>query len=158
MRVKARKKKLMIFNFDFKKVYDSFSWDYLLEIEYCGLWRHMVWVDHVSSCFGRTSILVNSLHTKEFAVQRGLRLEDPLCLFLFILAMERKSSCGFRASQQEFSLECEFLGQRLQFLIFFYVDDAILLYPWKVENARIIVYILFIYLFIFCLRFENQFT
>lgn len=98
MRVKARKKKLMIFNFDFKKVYDSFSWDYLLEIEYCGLWRHMVWVDHVSSCFGRTSILVNSLHTKEFAVQRGLRLEDPLCLFLFILAMERKSSCGFRAS------------------------------------------------------------
>lgn len=58
-------------------------------------WRFWIWGCLSSS---RTSVLVNGSLTEEFQISKGVRLGDPLYLFLFILATERlnvavKSAC-----------------------------------------------------------------
>jgi hypothetical protein len=39
-------------------------------------------------CTATASVLVNGSHTDEFPLERGLRQDDPLSLFLFLLGAE----------------------------------------------------------------------
>ena len=90
----------MVLKIDFEKAYDSLSWDYLDQVM-----RRMnfpnTWCDWIRASLhsSRASVLVNGSPTNEFRMYRGLRQEDPLSPFLFILAMEglhvaREDACA----------------------------------------------------------------
>ncbi|GJY25068.1 RNA-directed DNA polymerase, eukaryota, reverse transcriptase zinc-binding domain protein [Tanacetum coccineum] len=79
----------MLFKVDFKKAFDSLSWNFLLSIlEQMGFsakWRNWIY-SLLNSAFA--SVLVNKSPTNEFKLERGLRQGDPHSPFLFILAVE----------------------------------------------------------------------
>ncbi|GKD13922.1 RNA-directed DNA polymerase, eukaryota, reverse transcriptase zinc-binding domain protein [Tanacetum coccineum] len=86
---RKRKKRLMIFNVNFEKAYDSLRWEFLdLVMAKMGFgfkWRMWIKGCLLNAC---ASILVNGVLTEEFEICRDLRQGDPLSSFLFILAME----------------------------------------------------------------------
>ncbi|GKB28028.1 RNA-directed DNA polymerase, eukaryota, reverse transcriptase zinc-binding domain protein [Tanacetum coccineum] len=86
---KKRKKKMLLFKIDFEKAFDSVSWRYL-DFMLCNLGFGITWRTWIKACLGssHTSILVNGSPTSEFNVRRGLRQEDLLSPFLFIIIME----------------------------------------------------------------------
>nr|GEW60206.1 RNA-directed DNA polymerase, eukaryota, reverse transcriptase zinc-binding domain protein [Tanacetum cinerariifolium] len=86
---KRKKSKLLIYKIDFEKAFNSISWDYLLQVM-CFMGFNDTWIKWISGClFSVTSsILINGSPICEFNINRGLRQEDPLSPFLFIIAME----------------------------------------------------------------------
>nr|GFA84349.1 RNA-directed DNA polymerase, eukaryota, reverse transcriptase zinc-binding domain protein [Tanacetum cinerariifolium] len=86
---KKRKKHLLIFKVDFEKAFDSISWNYLDHI-LDSLEFRLKWRSWIKTCLSssRASILVNGSPKSELSINRGLRQEDLLSPFLFILIME----------------------------------------------------------------------
>ncbi|XP_071740790.1 uncharacterized mitochondrial protein AtMg01250-like [Rutidosis leptorrhynchoides] len=81
--------KSLIFKVDFEKAFDSLNWDFLME-----MMRKMGfgcrWRKWILACLksASISILVNGSPTNEFTIERGVRKEDSLSPFLFIIAAE----------------------------------------------------------------------
>ncbi|GJW45976.1 RNA-directed DNA polymerase, eukaryota, reverse transcriptase zinc-binding domain protein [Tanacetum coccineum] len=80
---------MLHFKVDFEKAFDSVCWNFLLnimkQIEFSKKWRK-----YIKGCLNSAtvSVLVNGFLTNEFKMERGLRQEDPLSPFLFIIVME----------------------------------------------------------------------
>ena len=75
--------------FDFKKAFDSLSWQYLfsaLRVFNFGdsfIQWVKVWYSDISSC-----VMNNGFASDIFEIKRGVRQGDPLSLYLFITALE----------------------------------------------------------------------
>jgi hypothetical protein len=86
---KKLKKDLLLFKVDFEKAYDSVDWKYLDDVmgkmSFPTLWRK--WMRECVTT-ASAAVLVNGSPTEEFSLARGLRQEDPLSPFLFLLAAE----------------------------------------------------------------------
>nr|KAJ0217916.1 hypothetical protein LSAT_V11C300139550 [Lactuca sativa] len=86
---KKTKKKLLLFDVDFDKAFESVNWEFLDstmdQMGYDPKWR--MWI---KACLesARASILVNGLPTTEFNFGKGIRQGDPLSPLLFIMVME----------------------------------------------------------------------
>jgi hypothetical protein len=82
-------KECIILKVDFEKAYDSVDWGFL---EY--MLRRLnfgeKWIGWMKACVfaGNLSVLVNGCPTKEINIKRGLKQEDPLAPFLFLLVAE----------------------------------------------------------------------
>nr|GEV96977.1 putative RNA-directed DNA polymerase, eukaryota, reverse transcriptase zinc-binding domain protein [Tanacetum cinerariifolium] len=74
---------------DFEKSFDLVSWKYL-DYVLVSLGFGSKWCLWISACLNlsRASVLVNGSLTSEFSIKQGLRQEDPLSHFLFIVVME----------------------------------------------------------------------
>lgn len=90
----------MIKQLDLAKSYDMLNWTHirkvLLAFGFDHNWVRWVMALVTSSSF---SILVNGSPSKNFTPSRGLRQEDPLSPFLFILMMEGLSHSIMHAKQ-----------------------------------------------------------
>jgi hypothetical protein len=82
-------KDCFIFKVDFEKAYDFVDWsflDYMLgRFGCCDQWRK--WI-RTCVFLGSMSILVNGSPTEEINIRCGLKQEDPLAPFLFLLVAE----------------------------------------------------------------------
>ncbi|XP_050222864.1 uncharacterized protein LOC126672962 [Mercurialis annua] len=84
-----RKEKIFVIKLDFKKAFDSISWDFILKmLNLMGF--NETWREWISSFFdsSQLSVLVNGSPTKNFSMGKGVRQGDPLSPMLFVLAVE----------------------------------------------------------------------
>nr|GFA03711.1 RNA-directed DNA polymerase, eukaryota [Tanacetum cinerariifolium] len=116
---KRRKKRAMFFKVDFAKADDSVRWDYLLDIlEAFGFGQTWCkWVRGIINS-AKASILVNGSPTKEFSCHCGLKQEDPLAPYLFILIMESLHISFNRAVDEGLFKGIQLPGLLSLFLIF----------------------------------------
>lgn len=87
---KRKRRECMFLKIDFKKVYDSMSWDYLRNImkmmRFCVKWSR--WIE--TCVFLRNlSIIVNGSPTQDFQVQKGSQYGDPSYPLFFLI-----EACG----------------------------------------------------------------
>ncbi|KAJ9701144.1 hypothetical protein PVL29_006475 [Vitis rotundifolia] len=98
---------------DIEKAYDHVNWRFLISVlEKMGFgpkWRN--WIFFCISTV-RMAVLVNDTPTDFFSTFRGLRQEDPLSPYLFVLIMEAFSSLISRAEEKGFIRGFKVMGRR----------------------------------------------
>ncbi|XP_021985451.1 uncharacterized protein LOC110881535 [Helianthus annuus] len=124
--LKRKKRARMFFKVDIEKAYDSLKWKFLdsvmEQMKFPIRWRK--WIMATVTC-ARASVLVNGSPTQEFPCFRGLRQEDPLSPFLFIITMEALSCVVKRACDIGLfdGIRCKADGPILSH--FMYADDVV---------------------------------
>lgn len=130
-----RKAPTAVSNWNFKKAFDSVSWDSLDTILECrgfnGLWRG--WVHRILNT-GRTSVMLNGVPGPWITCKRGLRQGDPLSPYLFIIVadilqrlVQRACNRGEIQHPLDGSLPCPVLQ---------YADDTLLLVRGDVRAVQ----------------------
>nr|GEX14213.1 RNA-directed DNA polymerase, eukaryota [Tanacetum cinerariifolium] len=127
---------------DFEKAYDSVRWDFLDDVlKKFGFGNN--WCAWIQSCLrsSRGSIIISGSPTEEFQFFKGLKQDDPLSSFLFILIME-----SLHLSFQRVMDVGMFNGINLSPLVnlshMFYADDAVFVRQWCNGNINTLVYVL----------------
>ncbi|GJW78885.1 RNA-directed DNA polymerase, eukaryota [Tanacetum coccineum] len=137
-----KKKHAMFFKVDFAKAYDSVRWDFLNDVlrsfGFGSKWRS--WI---SGCFSSAmdSVLVNRSPTSEFQVQCGLKQEDPLAPYLFILVME-SLHLSFSRVIEAGIFKGLLVDNSAMISHLFYADDAIFVGEWSDSNLNCILQVL----------------
>nr|GEW18794.1 RNA-directed DNA polymerase, eukaryota [Tanacetum cinerariifolium] len=139
---KRKKHQAMVLKADFAKAYDFIRRDYLDDVlDGFGLgskWRS--WIKGSLSS-GMASILVNESPTSEFQFHCGLKQDDPLAPYLFILVIESLHLSFTLATNDGFFKGIK-VGSSLNLSHLFYADDAIFVGEWSDDNLRSIMYML----------------
>ena len=83
---KGAKGKGICLKLDIPKAFDKLSWDFLFKaldfFRFSRAWSSLI---HECVCSSKGSVLINREPTSYFAMGSGLRQEDPLSPYLFIL-------------------------------------------------------------------------
>nr|KAJ0220457.1 hypothetical protein LSAT_V11C200099490 [Lactuca sativa] len=141
--LKKNKKVAFAFKVDFEKAFDYLSWEYLdsimQQMEFGGKWRS--WI-HGCLSSARISVLINGSATSEFCMERGIRQGDPLSPFLFIIVAEGLNIALETAKQSGASVGIQLPRQGPSISHLQYVDDAVFLGSWSIENAKNLIRIL----------------
>ncbi|XP_071718074.1 uncharacterized protein [Rutidosis leptorrhynchoides] len=140
---KKSNRKMLLFQVDFEKAYDSVNWDYLLFM-LSSLGFGNKWCAWIKGCLfsAKTSVLVNGSPTREFPIKRGLRQGDPLSPFLFIMVMEGLHLALQRAMETNFIRGVKIGRERIHISHFIYADDVIILSEWNIQELSRILLIL----------------
>ena len=132
-----RQQKLFILKVDFEKAFDSLDWKFLDHVmEQMGFSDK--WRKWISGCLdsGFSSVLVNGSPTKEFKIQKGLRQGDPLSPFLFIIAAEALHISLQVAKERNIFEGVEVGHNKIDISHLQFVDDALIMGKWSLENVK----------------------
>ena len=125
-----KKESGLLCKLDIEKAYDHINWDFLFQImEKMGFGRK--WISWIRWCISTTtfSILFNVFPTGFFRSSRGLRQEDPLSPYLFVIGKEALSGMLKRVVEGNFISSYEFEGREGGELIIshlLYAGDTVL--------------------------------
>jgi len=123
---KRRKKSCLFFKLDYEKAYDSVRWDfisYMLErLGFCEQW--IAWI---KSCLesATVSVLVNGSPTMEFVPSKGLRQDDPLAPFLFLIVAEGLAGVVRNAVMSDWLESMEVGMNKVKVNMLQYADDTL---------------------------------
>ncbi|KAL9674589.1 hypothetical protein QQ045_030861 [Rhodiola kirilowii] len=135
--VKREKRVALVIKLDFRKAYDSVSWEYLRSVQSSMGFgtRWMNWIEESYSSV-ELAILINGSPTKGISMGRGLRQGDPLSPFLFLLAAEGLSRMLNNTVRSGMISGAEWVqnGGKLTHLQF--ADDTILFCKADIQEVR----------------------
>ncbi|XP_057419451.1 uncharacterized protein LOC130713677 [Lotus japonicus] len=140
LRQKKLKKETLIFKVDYEKAYDSVSWEFL---EYMMGRMHFSrkWIQWIMSCLrsASVSVLVNGSPCEEFSMKRGLRQEDPLAPFLFLIVAEGLTSFFAQAVRLGIFMGFAFGGDsEIGVSMLQFSDDTVFIRDATVQNVQTI--------------------
>ncbi|RVX18307.1 LINE-1 reverse transcriptase-like [Vitis vinifera] len=142
-----RKEKGLICKLDIEKAYDSIKWNFLMKVlQKMGF--ETKWVGWMWSCVSsaKFSILVNGVPAGFFPSTRGLRQEDPLSPYLFVMGMEILDVLIRRAVEGGYLTGCNIRGgsrSSLNISHLFFADDTIVFCEANKDQVSHLSWILF---------------
>ncbi|GJT70288.1 glycerophosphodiester phosphodiesterase GDPDL3 [Tanacetum coccineum] len=130
------KERFFLLKVDFEKAFDSIDWNFLdhrmMQMGFSHKWR--TWIKgYLNSAYA--SVLVNGSPTKEFKIEKGLRQGDPLSPFLFIIAIEALHVTLQEAKSKNIFEGIKVGSNKVDISHLQYVDDALIMGKWTLENA-----------------------
>jgi hypothetical protein len=140
--IKHKKLQALILKLDLKKAFDCISWDYLRMILLQSSFGYL-FKNWIMGCVTSVTIvvLVNGEATSFFTNERGLQQGFPLCLLLFILALEGLSIL-LKMRQREGLLTGIKVSRLIKVLHLFFVDDIIIATKVNLKEWQVIKSIL----------------
>lgn len=134
---KKIKAERLFFKVDFKKAFDSISWEYLLDVKKKMNFPDR-WVKWIKECIttARVNVLVNGSPSGEFELEKGIRQGDPLSPFLFLITAEGLSLLTMRAIDRGLLKAVEISRNKIQLSHVQYADDTTFIIEGEKENAR----------------------
>lgn len=130
----------MIFKVDFKKAYDSVSWEFL-DYMFFRIGFNNKWRSWIRSCLhsASVSVLVNGSPTRQFITSKGICQGDPMALFLLLVVAEGLNGLIRSVVDRNVFKEFILLGrdQQLGISHIQYTDDMILVDEMTIQNARV---------------------
>lgn len=123
---------------DMEKVYDRLRWDFIKDtLDDTKLLDNIICIIMLCVSTSTLQVMWNGGFTKEFKPSRGIRQEDPISSYLFILTMEKLGQViNFAISNGTW--KPIFLGRggsSLSHLLF--VDNLVLFGEANLENAEL---------------------
>ncbi|XP_075109060.1 secreted RxLR effector protein 78-like [Nicotiana tabacum] len=120
---------------DMQKAYDSHEWVFLEQV-LIGLNFPKTFVKWIMTCVQTISysIVVNGKATTTFATKRGVRQEDPLSHYIFVIAMEYLNRNGIPYQAAEDSEEYA----KLNLVQLGFADDLLLFCRGDVISAKLL--------------------
>ncbi|XP_068477366.1 uncharacterized protein [Phaseolus vulgaris] len=123
---KRKRKSCVFFKVDYEKAYHSISWDFIYymldQLGFCAKWIR--WI----KCYlesASVSVLVNGSPTREFTPRKGLRQDDPLAPFLFLLVAEGLVGVSRMAKEKNLIDSLEVGRARVKVNMLQYADDTL---------------------------------
>lgn len=143
LKMQRNQKRRNCFKVNFAKTFDLVSCEFLLEMLE-NLNFPTKWVLWMKECIStaNVNVLVNGSPSGEFELQRGLRQDDPLSPFLFLVAAEGLNLLVKRAVTRKI-LEATHIGRdNVQVSHVQYADDTMFIVEGEKMNAKAILWIL----------------
>ena len=123
---KRKKKSCVCFTVDYEKAYDCVRWDFIYymldKLNFCEKW--ISWIK-VCLELASISVLVNGSPTKEFIPKKGLRQDDPLSPFLFLIVVEGLAGVSRTVVKKEFVEGLEIGKKAVKVNMLQYADDTL---------------------------------
>ena len=112
---------------DLEKAYDRLSWNFIKET-LCDVWLSAAWVRNIMECVSTPSMAVlwNGSKLDNFHPSRGMRHDDPISPYLFVLCIERLSHLINEAVLNGRWKPIGYLGEALTFRICVFAYDMML--------------------------------
>ncbi|XP_050225835.1 uncharacterized protein LOC126675263 [Mercurialis annua] len=138
-----RKDQVFLIKLDFKKAFDSISWDFILKVM-ARMNFDATWINWISSFFSSSqlSVLVNGSPSKNFSMSRGVRQGDPISPMLFVLAVEGLKALFVKAVDLGLIDGIHVDGYAEPISILQFADDTLLFVPKDMEMIRNLLRIL----------------
>ncbi|XP_027348043.1 uncharacterized protein LOC113859477 [Abrus precatorius] len=132
---RKRRRRCAIFKVDFRKAYDSVCWEYLLgnmaRMSFCQKW--CIWVEMCLKS-ALVSVLVNGSPTKQFQMEKGIRQEDLMSPFLFLIVAEGLSLLIDKVVQEGAYVGFSVGDGGIYVLMLQFADDTMFFFEDSEEN------------------------
>jgi len=134
--VRRNRKSGVCLKVDFEKAYDSVRWTFLLDmLQRMGF--HSKWIKWVKGCLETATVLVlvNGSPTEEFRPTRGLRQEDPLAPFLFLIVAEGLAGLVRKAVKEDLLRGIKVGRDEVDCCLLQFADDTVFLCEDSFSNV-----------------------
>lgn len=135
---KRRKIPRLFFKVDFSKAYDSVNWKFLEDMmqgfNFCDKWRR--WI---KACVETASaaVLVNDSPCGEFKLKKGLRQDDPISPFLYLIVAEGLGMLTNKAVELGLLKPAVIGRKNVAVSHLQYADDTVFLCSGEIKNLRV---------------------
>lgn len=137
---------ICILKIDFRKAFDSISWDFLLSVlkgrKFSDRW--CAWIETIIFS-SSTAVIVNGVKTRQISCKRGLHQGDPLSPLLFILVTDVLSQMINQAFDRGFLQDLNLKGNLNSLRSLQFADDTLIISKATSKDISTIKIILYLF-------------